>query len=236
MKPRNFYEKRNRLISRVNKKRYSDLPPRIIKIIEILSEQKINRFLDIGCGDTLLSKYIISNVRIKEYYGIDITDSGVSEAKKLGIIATKLNIDETDLPYENNYFDCILAGELIEHLFDPDHFLTEVYRVIKKNGSLVITTPNLASWHNRIAILLGYQPHYSEVSTKYNVGKLLATNKHDVSGHIRLFTLRALRELLEIYKFRIARVFGYGTNFFLDKYIFNFFPSLSTGLIIMCRK
>lgn len=232
MEPAEFYNKRN---SEENKK-VKDLPEGARKVIRILSEHNTGKFLDIGCGDVWLSKNIIDKVKIKEYHGIDISESGVLEAQKLGIRAIRLDISKGPLPYDDNYFDFVFSGELIEHLFDPDHLLSEVFRVLKEDGFFLITTPNLASWHNRIALLFGFQPHYSEVSTKYSVGKIMTTNKEDVSGHLRLFTLRAVNELLSLYNFKVVKSCGHGTDNFIDKYIFNYLPVLSTGLIVLSRK
>ncbi|MFA5362966.1 MAG: class I SAM-dependent methyltransferase [Candidatus Omnitrophota bacterium] len=183
-----------------------------------------------------LSKNIVENCDLEEYHGIDISDSGVFEAKKIGINAVKINVDESVLPYDDSYFDFIFAGELIEHLFNPDLFLSESYRVLKSRGYLLLTTPNLASWHNRIALFLGYQPHYSEVSLKYNVGKMFPTDKGDVSGHIRLFTYRAIKELLNLYNFKIIKIMGQGTDLFIERFFSCHCPSFSSGLIILCYK
>lgn len=232
LEPSEFYDKRN---TEENKKA-KGLPEGARKVIRILSAYDAARFLDIGCGDVWLSKNIIDKVQIKEYHGIDISESGVLEAQKLGIRAIKLDINKGPLPYDDNYFDFVFAGELIEHLFDPDHLLSEVFRVLKEDGFFLITTPNLASWHNRIALLLGFQPHYSEVSTKYSVGKIMTTNKKDVSGHLRLFTLGAVNELLSLYNFKVVKSCGHGTDNFIDKYVFNYLPVLSTGLIVLSRK
>lgn len=233
MKPEEFYDKRNAV---ENKKEKIGLSDSRGKVLKILIKHNIKRFLDTGCGDIFLSKNILENCDIEEYHGIDISDSGVLEAQQMRIKAIKLNVDQEYLPYKDNYFDFIFAGELIEHLFDPDHLLLEVYRVLKEEGYFMLTTPNLASWHNRIALLLGYQPHYSEVSTKYSVGKLMTTDKYDVSGHLRLFTLRALKELLYLYNFKIIKIIGHGTEMFIDKYISNHFPAFATGLIVLCQK
>jgi len=233
METEEFYNKRNIV---ENKKEKANLSDGGRKILKILSNYKIKRFLDIGCGDIFLSKNIITTCNIETYYGVDISENGVSEANLLGIKAKKLDINVEKLPYQDNYFDFILAGEIIEHLFDPDIFLSEVYRVLQKDGYFILTTPNLASWHNRIALMLGYQPHYSEVSIKYNIGKLFPTNKTDVSGHLRVFTLRALKGLLKLYQFQIVKVIGHGTGISIDKIISNYMPNLSTGLIVLCKK
>jgi len=232
LEPEEFYNKRN---AKENKKK-KELPESAKKVINILSRYNTEKFLDIGCGDVFLSKNIINKVNIKEYHGVEISEAGALEAQKLGIKAVKLDISKESLPFKDKYFDFVFAGELIEHLFDPDHLLLEVYRVLKDGGFFLLTTPNLASWHNRIALLLGFQPHYSEVSTKYSVGKLLTSDRFDVSGHIRLFTLRALKELLKLYNFRIIKSFGNGTDMFADKYLFNYFPDFSTNLIVLNRK
>lgn len=232
MESAEFYDRRN---AKENKK-IKGLPDGAKKVIGILSRHNTARFLDIGCGDVCLSKNIIDKIDIKEYHGIEISESGVLGVQELGIKAIKLDVNKERLPYADNYFDFVLAGELIEHLFDPDHLFLEVRRVLKEGAFFLITTPNLASWHNRIALLLGFQPHYSEVSTKYSVGKFATTDKEDVSGHLRLFTLRAAKELLGLYDFKIIKSYGHGSAMLIDKYFFNYLPGLSTGLIILCKK
>ena len=46
--------------------------------------------------------------------------------------------------FENNTFDVIISLAVIEHLDDPSIFLREIYRVLKNNGILFLSTPN---WH-----------------------------------------------------------------------------------------
>ncbi len=46
-------------------------------------------------------------------------------------------------PLKSNTYDTILAGEIIEHLGNPKHFLSESYRILKKNGRIILTTPNM---------------------------------------------------------------------------------------------
>lgn len=64
-------------------------------------------------------------------------------------------------PYSDASFDTVLCCELIEHLFaDPMHLMSEINRVLKPGGHLVITTPNLGSLRAISAILLGHHPSF----------------------------------------------------------------------------
>jgi len=55
-------------------------------------------------------------------YAVEISERGVEEASKKGIKAFRLDVDVEDLPFKDEFFDAVFAGEVMEHLFDPDHF------------------------------------------------------------------------------------------------------------------
>jgi glycosyltransferase involved in cell wall biosynthesis/SAM-dependent methyltransferase len=64
-------------------------------------------------------------------------------------------------PYADASFDTVLCCELIEHLFaDPMHMMSEINRILKPGGHLVLTTPNLGSTRAISGILLGYHPSF----------------------------------------------------------------------------
>ena len=222
---------------------YEELEDRHKKVLDIFSRYKFERILDVGCGDGNFSVLLKEACKAKEVYGIEISEKGVEMARKNGVKCYQLDVDEEDFPFEDNYFDAVTAFELIEHLFDPDHFLDEVYRVLKPNGIFVLTTPNLASIHNRIALLFGYQPFPTSVSLRRDVGKVL----HFPCGinpgrtHIRVFTLRSLRKLLRIHKFKVVEVKGScamlpktSSKFFqaLDL-LFSYIPQLAYRIILI---
>ena len=52
-------------------------------------------------------------------------------ARKNGVKCYQLDVDEEDFPFGDNYFDAIFCGDIIEHLYDPDHLLSEMYRVLR---------------------------------------------------------------------------------------------------------
>jgi glycosyltransferase involved in cell wall biosynthesis/SAM-dependent methyltransferase len=64
-------------------------------------------------------------------------------------------------PYGEGYFSTVLCCELIEHLcHDPMHLMSEVNRILKPGGHLVLSTPNLAALRGISAILQGYHPGF----------------------------------------------------------------------------
>ena len=154
--------------------------------------------------------------------------------------------NEIKVPFSNNYFDAVFAGEIIEHLYNPDHLLAETYRVLKLKGIFVLTTPNLASIHNRLALLLVFQPFNVMVSLNNSVGHLGFSASGAAPDHIRFFTLRSLKELLKLHKFEILEVKGSCAMLpedmmfkrvvrAVDKFL-TMFPGLSYRVIIEARK
>ena len=111
------------------------------ELIKILK----GKILDIGCNGSDFHSYIEKTH--KEVYGMDIE-----------VTNYRLNMVKADahyIPFKEKSFDCVFAGEIIEHLIDPATFLKEIERILKNGGLLVLTTPNIHSWAYMKAILRG---------------------------------------------------------------------------------
>jgi methionine biosynthesis protein MetW len=214
---------------------------RVLKIIKGVSGKQL---LDIGCGDGFFTILLKDSIGAEEVVGIEIASEGIKALEAKGIKAYKLDIDEDIFPFQDSYFDVVNCSEIIEHLFNPDHMLQEIYRVLKPGGICIITTPNLAGWPSRLALLLGYQPYPTAVSpTHESAGKLFIKGYEGQWGHIRVFTLKALKELINLYQFKIIGVKGCPITLsskksavisFIDK-IFSYIPSLATRVIIIIK-
>ncbi len=212
----------------------------------LLKGEAFGRILDIGCGEGDFCLKVQSEFAAKEIVGIDISEKAVIRANERGVKALSLNVSEDPIPFPEASFDAVFCGEVIEHLFDPDYLLDEVLRVLKKGGLFIITTPNLASWYNRIVLMMGYQPFFTEVSTRGGVGHLFSFWLN--AGHIRLFTLRALKEILMKHNFTIERSYGFGVNPKLGigkkfSFLINIingilrpFPSLASDIMVVSKK
>jgi len=202
-------------------------------------------FLDLGCGYgrfmTAVSKRF-PNIKIS---GLDDSKSEVSEAVRSGLKVKQANLNEK-IPLKSDSCGIVFSGEVIEHLNNPDLFLRECNRILKKGGYLVLTTPNLCAWYNRILMLFGVQPLFLEPSTE---SKLIGAGfikkfkkESEPVGHIRIFTCAALKDLLEKEGFRVLDVRGaiFDQGFpkkalFLDR-MFTPLPNLSSILVISAKK
>ena len=90
---------------------------------------------------------------------------------------------------------------MIEHLFDPIKLIAEAKKVLKKEGVLILTTPNIAYILRRIALLFGKFPENVSWARTHNT---------DEWEHIRFFTLSSLENILDISGFEIIKCDGIG--------------------------
>lgn len=170
------------------------------------------RMLDVGCGFGGLSTLVGKRLAFQEVYGIDIDSSALVEAGKKGVIIANVEVGEQRLPYESDYFDFVINLGMLDYLPFFDDALVEFYRVLKPSGHLLVSLPNLASWHNRIALLLGYQPRDIEVSRQYVVGVHPVYHRNgalEPTGHIHTATTGAFKDLCERFGFKTVEVWGF---------------------------
>ena len=130
--------------------------------------------LDVGCADGSFAVELMKvsrkarmiGKRPIHMHGIDISYGAVMRANQNGVEAKVHNL-EKKMPYKDNSFDLVTGCEIIEHLYDTDFFLSEIYRVLNKRGLVILTTPNLVSLPNRIKMLFGLYPDFVP---EYRVG------------------------------------------------------------------
>lgn len=196
-------------------------------IINRLNLEESN-ILDIGCHDgTFLS--LVKN-RNNNFYGIEANDWGVEKSREKGIEIRQFFFDDkANLPYEDNFFDIVVAGEIIEHIFDTDFFLAEIRRVLKPEGKLLISTPNIASLGRRLLLLFGISPLVE-----------LSPNEAGSVGHIRYFTFKTLKQLLKKHKFKIVSSRSDCVNFSSDgkiksSLLARMFPNVGASIIFFAK-
>lgn len=134
------------------------------------------RVLDLGCRYGALTRAYVSG---NEVVGVDVDRDALAEAATLGIETVWADIEEP-LPFPDEGFDVVVAGELIEHLRVPEETVAEARRVLRPGGLLVGSTPNAYRLKNRLVFLAGRQPGFADDPTHLHffspadIGDLLA--------------------------------------------------------------
>jgi SAM-dependent methyltransferase len=171
--------------------------------------KKDSRLLDVGCGyGIFLDKFW------KAGSGIDnnIEHVKICKEKNLDVKYGKAE----KIPHENNSFDCVILMQTLEHSHNPNKVFEEIYRVLKKGGLFICTTPSYMS-----------------------------PNAWGDITHIRPYSFYGLSSLAIDHGFKIKKIYAssmIGENNLLTKIIFRklansrFFPYFQYILYLVCTK
>ena len=110
---------------------------------QILSEitQNAKLVLDVGCGSAWLARELVK--KDKNIVSLDVSFTNASKALEKISAPNHAAVvaDVYNLPFAENTFDCIVASEIMEHLYDPLLFLQKLLYILKPSGKLIVTTP-----------------------------------------------------------------------------------------------
>jgi len=100
--------------------------------------------LDYGCGDGKFTNTLV-NAGASEVFGIDISQNALGFARKLVPSANFMVFQGEQIEFSDKYFDVIFSLDVIEHISDNDRdrILTELIRILKPGGKLVLTVPSI---------------------------------------------------------------------------------------------
>jgi len=141
--------------------------------------------LDIGCATGAL----IASLRDKGWRvtGVEISPSAVYAKNERKLDVRNVPLEEINFP--ENSFDVILASHLIEHLNEPKTFLEETYRILKNNGSLFITTPDISGFQSRL------------FGSRW---------RSAIFDHLYLFSMRTLSKMLKTIGYKVVSCHSWG--------------------------
>ena len=139
--------------------------------IKELGDNISGKTLDVGCGTKPYEKYFKSS----EYIGLEIETTVHREVSKADFF-----YDGTKFPFNNNEFDSIVTNQVFEHVFNPDSFLNEINRVLKKNGILLLTVPFVWDEHE--------QPYDFARYSSFGIKSVLEKNGFEIIAHRKTVT------------------------------------------------
>lgn len=144
-----------------------------------------DRALDLGCGDGAFTEVMASAGA--QTVGAEVAEEALARARRRHpALDFQLVPIDGPLPFEDCRFELVWASEVIEHAADTARWLSEVRRVLKPGGRLLLTTPS----HGRLRVALGGLERFSPA----------------LGDHLHLYTRRSLRSLLEEFGFEEVSV------------------------------
>ena len=169
------------------------------RTIEILNKEKRGKVLDLGCGDGDYSN------KLKEL-GFDITATDLDETRfRYRNIVEFQKCDITQkLPFSDNSFDCVLFLEVVEHLKNPYFVIGEIKRILKNQGILILSTPNILNIKSRLRFLIeGAFEYFREPPLDQ-----LANPKEKIFNlHIHPYRFHELEYLVSSNGFKIENIY-----------------------------
>jgi len=128
-----YYGKSGFLIGFIEQRRLG-----IIK--SMMNAKHGEKILEVGCG----GGHVLSQFREASLTGVDVSGEMLEKARKnlAGCNFELLKGDIGEVGLADHSFDGIVCTEVLEHVLDPDHVLSNIQRLVKPTGRVVITFPN----------------------------------------------------------------------------------------------
>ncbi len=177
--------------------------PQLLTFIQIIFQfvkiENVRKVLVAGCGKGFEAAYLQELLGAK-VYGVDVDqqfDLWACDHARL------LNYDGESLPFKDNLFDVVYSFHVLEHVKDPDFFLRELHRVLKKDGIVYIGVPN----KSRLVGYFGMSDKSFFAKLKQNCKdwkyRLLGKFKNELGAHAG-FTEKELENMIR-QNFRFIR-------------------------------
>lgn len=111
---------------------------RLRSTLALVNALQVTSILDVGSGGGIFLLLVPPTWR---RMAVD-SPSNAKLAKKQGLDSLGLDLEDEDFPLEDNSFELVTLLEVIEHIRNKEHVISEIYRVLKPNGILIVTTPD----------------------------------------------------------------------------------------------
>ncbi len=195
------------------------------EVIHCAAQEKSFNILDVGCGkaEELTTLKATYGQRVN-LFAIENHEPYRLECISKGITPSDINIERDPFPFKDDFFDIIIINQVIEHCKELFFIFSEISRILKKGGTLIVGVPNLAAWHDRFALLLGEQPTSIKV----------------LGPHIRGFTKPGFSSFIQADSFfELKETKGSGFYPFVPwmaKPLARWFPSLASGIFFKVER
>jgi ubiquinone/menaquinone biosynthesis C-methylase UbiE len=162
--------------------------------VKKMTSTRMGNVLDVGCHSGFMTEKIIKSSLYNKIYGIDVSKEAIVLAKKRIKQGKFVLGNAHDLPFKENFFDVVFCLEILEHVEKPQKVMSEIKRVLKKNGQVIVLVPT----DNLL---------FKSIWYVWNI--MYPVWKH---AHIQSFKSNSLIELLEKQGFTVEQVKRFNLN------------------------
>src|SRR5262249_1376491 len=127
------------------------------RALEVVAPCARGRLLGVGCGDKPYER--IFRPHIAEYFGIEHEAAFSATGANLGSSRPDYLYDGDQLPFEKGTFDTVLSVQVLEHTPYPRRLISEMARVLKTDGTLILAAPFSFRLHEEPRDYFRYSPH-----------------------------------------------------------------------------
>ena len=122
-----------------------------------------NRILEVGCGSGALGcAYKLRNPSV-EYFGIELDSNAAIQASKVLDTVYCVDVESEDWTrFDGVKFDCIVFGDVLEHLKEPWNCLKLLMLYLSDQGVILTCIPNIQHWSSFVNLLNGVWPIQAE--------------------------------------------------------------------------
>ena len=163
----------------------------VLDWMQELQKQGVKKVLELGANPyyltLLLKKHFQLDLHLANYFGSSDhqpfeRQTIQSDSEKHDFEYTHFNVETDPFPYSDQSFDCVIFCEIIEHLLlKPDFTVSEIHRILRNPGYVIVSTPNAARLSNLVRLARGkniyadYSPHgiYGRHNREYTLSEVV---------------------------------------------------------------
>jgi SAM-dependent methyltransferase len=179
-------------------------------LIELVPEGT-RRILDVGCGVGKTGQ-MLRERGFEEIFAVEVNPHAAQQAKSYYREVIIGDIEKDVLPFSRGFFDCILYGDVLEHLIDPWKVLKNQKEILKDDGVIICSIPNIRYYKILKSLILNGRWEYVDL------GILDRT-------HLRFFTLKTIETMFQETGYEIKKLIRKKrcskTMKFINRLVFN---------------
>lgn len=162
---------------------------RTLRTIQVVLDQSPEgRLLEIGTKSVvpLALKTLAPNLEVSvTHFDLNMPTESTMELamgdETIEVVSFSIDLETSEIPAPDGYYDYVLCAEVLEHMeIDPMHMLSELNRVLKPGGILIVTTPNVLSSIGMTKMVAGIEPYFY---MQYQKSKTLYRHNYEYTVH-----------------------------------------------------